>query len=109
MSAVSAAMSLAGIGRRAASTLWLSHRADVAQLVEHFTRNEGVPGSSPGVGLKRDRLCIALCCPVGLHNQRMGNAEGNITALTLFVIAAFASASRTSLLSRLAISLDLRV
>jgi hypothetical protein len=26
--------------------------ADVAQLVEHFTRNEGVPGSSPGVGLK---------------------------------------------------------
>ena len=24
--------------------------ADVAQLVEHFTRNEGVPGSSPGVG-----------------------------------------------------------
>src|SRR4051794_24955801 len=29
------------------------HPADVAQLVEHFTRNEGVPGSSPGVGLKR--------------------------------------------------------
>ena len=27
--------------------------ADVAQLVEHFTRNEGVPGSSPGVGLGR--------------------------------------------------------
>ncbi len=26
--------------------------ADVAQLVEHFTRNEGVPGSSPGVGLE---------------------------------------------------------
>jgi hypothetical protein len=26
--------------------------ADVAQLVEHFTRNEGVPGSSPGVGSK---------------------------------------------------------
>ena len=26
------------------------HFADVAQLVEHFTRNEGVPGSSPGVG-----------------------------------------------------------
>src|SRR5215203_4948337 len=24
--------------------------ADVAQLAEHFTRNEGVPGSSPGVG-----------------------------------------------------------
>ena len=32
--------------------------ADVAQLVEHFTRNEGVPGSNPGVGfslLMRDR------------------------------------------------------
>src|SRR5437588_11225341 len=27
--------------------------ADVAQLVEHFTRNEGVPASSPGVGLRR--------------------------------------------------------
>ena len=27
-----------------------SANADVAQLVEHFTRNEGVPGSSPGVG-----------------------------------------------------------
>ena len=27
--------------------------ADVAQLVEHFTRNEGVPGSSPGVGSGR--------------------------------------------------------
>jgi hypothetical protein len=27
--------------------------ADVAQLVEHFTRNEGVPGSSPGVGFRR--------------------------------------------------------
>jgi uncharacterized cupin superfamily protein len=26
--------------------------ADVAQLVEHFTRNEGVPGSSPGVGFQ---------------------------------------------------------
>lgn len=27
--------------------------ADVAQLVEHFTRNEGVRGSSPRVGLKK--------------------------------------------------------
>ena len=25
-------------------------RADVAQLVEHFTRNEGVRGSNPRVG-----------------------------------------------------------
>jgi hypothetical protein len=30
--------------------------ADVAQLVEHFTRNEGVPGSSPGVGFGRKYL-----------------------------------------------------
>ena len=28
----------------------ISPRADVAQLVEHFTRNEGVRGSSPRVG-----------------------------------------------------------
>jgi hypothetical protein len=28
--------------------------ADVAQLVEHFTRNEGVPGSNPGVGSKEN-------------------------------------------------------
>src|SRR6185503_21031650 len=38
--------------------------ADVAQLVEHFTRNEGVPGSSPGVGFERgpriSRLVIAF-------------------------------------------------
>jgi hypothetical protein len=31
--------------------------ADVAQLVEHFTRNEGVRGSSPRVG-SRNRLVI---------------------------------------------------
>ena len=33
--------------------------ADVAQLVEHFTRNEGVPGSSPGVGSDTKSLEIA--------------------------------------------------
>ncbi len=31
--------------------------ADVAQLVEHFTRNEGVPGSSPGVGFYIGLFC----------------------------------------------------
>ena len=39
--------------------------ADVAQLVEHFTRNEGVPGSSPGVGLgasPRLRRTIWVAC-----------------------------------------------
>ena len=35
----------------------MSHPADVAQLVEHFTRNEGVPGSNPGVGLGRVLSC----------------------------------------------------
>jgi hypothetical protein len=29
--------------------------ADVAQLVEHFTRNEGVRGSSPRVGSEKRR------------------------------------------------------
>src|SRR5215213_8504232 len=46
--------------RRATSTidqsgrppLSFARRADVAQLVEHFTRNEGVPGSNPGVGFQ---------------------------------------------------------
>ena len=32
--------------------------ADVAQLVEHFTRNEGVPGSSPGVGLRKPSAAV---------------------------------------------------
>jgi hypothetical protein len=38
---------------RAAAARYDALRADIAQLVEHFTRNEGVPGSSPGVGLPR--------------------------------------------------------
>ena len=36
--------------------------ADVAQLVEHFTRNEGVPGSSPGVGSDRKSLLMDMFC-----------------------------------------------
>ncbi len=39
--------------------------ADVAQLVEHFTRNEGVPGSSPGVGSSRKALVIGIFWPIG--------------------------------------------
>ncbi len=42
-------------------TIWqlrLSTNADVAQLVEHFTRNEGVPGSSPGVGFGTKLLLV---------------------------------------------------
>jgi hypothetical protein len=40
-------------------------RADVAQLVEHFTRNEGVPGSSPGVGLKALQIGQTLLRLIG--------------------------------------------
>jgi hypothetical protein len=39
--------------RRQRTRLHFATRADVAQLVEHFTRNEGVPGSNPGVGSSR--------------------------------------------------------
>ena len=49
-------------------------RADVAQLVEHFTRNEGVGGSSPPVGLdaarwKRgtDRVCSCTGSLSSIH------------------------------------------
>jgi hypothetical protein len=37
--------------RSTPGTLGFSGRADVAQLVEHLHGKEGVPGSSPGVGL----------------------------------------------------------
>ena len=30
--------------------------AEIAQLVEHFTRNEGVVGSSPIFGFDRERI-----------------------------------------------------
>src|SRR6476660_8928997 len=36
--------------------------ADVAQLVEHFTRNEGVPSSNLGVGSMR-RVLTMSCVP----------------------------------------------
>src|SRR3954452_3465917 len=40
---------------------WRPGSADVAQLVEHFTRNEGVPGSSPGVGSEKVPHSGAFC------------------------------------------------
>jgi hypothetical protein len=40
--------------RRAPKDHKIPADADVAQLVEHFTRNEGVPGSIPGVGFQKD-------------------------------------------------------
>ena len=42
--------------------LSFARRADVAQLVEHFTRNEGVPGSSPGVGSSESPANAAGFC-----------------------------------------------
>ena len=41
--------------RRALGGATLARPADVAQLVEHFTRNEGVAGSSPAVGFALER------------------------------------------------------
>ena len=45
--------------------------ADVAQLVEHFTRNEGVPGSSPGVGFGASAPIHRDRCD-GCSDQRCG-------------------------------------
>ena len=42
--------------------------ADVAQLVEHFTRNEGVPGSSPGVGSEKSAASRSVS---GARGDRM--------------------------------------
>ena len=71
--------------------------ADVAQLVEHFTRNEGVPGSSPGVG-----FALAL----GLRNDQApsgprfvsGSDLGQIPAamVTLQVDLPIRAGSRTT-------------
>ena len=50
-------------------------RADVAQLVEHFTRNEGVPGSSPGVGFPAARAGPAV---LGIQAGRSGGRAGGV-------------------------------
>ena len=42
-----------GIGAQSRKVREGPASADVAQLVEHFTRNEGVRGSSPRVGLRK--------------------------------------------------------
>jgi hypothetical protein len=44
----------------------ISDLADVAQLVEHFTRNEGVRGSSPRVGLGRRGKPVLSFARIGL-------------------------------------------
>jgi hypothetical protein len=55
--------------------------ADVAQLVEHFTRNEGVPGSSPGVGSHKAPLRRGFFfAPVSGVTGRLG-VFGKVLAL----------------------------
>jgi hypothetical protein len=53
MSAFFAAMSRLATESKARKPVWFLAFADVAQLVEHFTRNEGVPSSNLGVGSKK--------------------------------------------------------
>ena len=49
--------------------------AEIAQLVEHFTRNEGVAGSSPVFGLhnKGSGKCLILCL-ICINHQNKKNA-----------------------------------
>jgi hypothetical protein len=48
--------------------------ADVAQLVEHFTRNEGVRGSSPRVGSGR-KTTWKFGCSCSCSSERLDHAE----------------------------------
>ena len=53
--------------------------ADVAQLVEHFTRNEGVPGSIPGVGSHRNYLLRGDFLPQSCgQNGRQKSGQGYV-------------------------------
>ena len=49
-------MSVAAAGEILGKGAILLVAADVAQLVEHFTRNEGVRGSNPRVGLRPPKV-----------------------------------------------------
>ncbi len=49
----------------------MSQSAGVAQLVEHFIRNEGVPGSSPGVGFAPEP-CAAARAATGEATYAIG-------------------------------------
>ena len=59
--------------------------ADVAQLVEHFTRNEGVPGSNPGVGSRKSPaqagLALARWCARSARLMALGHLLGNSSAV----------------------------
>jgi hypothetical protein len=60
-------------GTERRSLLECPERAGVAQLVEHFIRNEGVPGSSPGVGLvEAEQLFMNDLTPEQLQRRQQG-------------------------------------
>jgi hypothetical protein len=59
-----------------AARLKLNGHADVAQLVEHFTRNEGVPGSSPGVGSQKAPEIGAFCLGRRMRGKASCSARG---------------------------------
>src|SRR5215207_9526706 len=71
----------AGSQPRAAARL--RPRADVAQLVEHFTRNEGVPGSSPGVGSSKAPLRSGAFCFSGAVRKWRADPTGYQTGYHL--------------------------
>src|ERR1700691_1410774 len=54
------AVACAAEDRYLPTSLASNSRADVAQLVEHFTRNEGVRGSSARVGLEESTWILAF-------------------------------------------------
>src|SRR5207253_8038942 len=49
--------------------------ADVAQLVEHFTRNEGVRGSNPRVGSRLETATVRLAPPLTSQKGGLPNAS----------------------------------
>ena len=65
--------------------------ADVAQLVEHFTRNEGVPGSSPGVGFgkgPKNRGFPFLGSPADLERRFAEQARQGSSRVLALVLSA---------------------
>ena len=73
-------------------------RADVAQLAEHITRNDGVPGSIPGVGSKhfsvRPRMSCSLSalCERSFWSRRVGSAT-HPTVLAVLLLRRTAATS----------------
>ena len=55
--------------------------ADVAQLVEHFTRNEGVRGSNPRVGFQEIPQMRAFSMPAAGHRLLRNYSGSGITSV----------------------------